>query len=513
MLPDQASGTFTFVFTDIEGSTRLWERFPQAMKHALERHDSILLSAVTDAGGQVIKTTGDGLMAVFGSAAEAVRACLTAQRRLVAESWPETGALRVRMGLHSGVAQSREDDYFGPAVIRGARIMAVGHGGQVLLSGTAAALVADQLPDGAALMDLGAHRLKDLGRPEELFQLLHPALPRDFPPLATPDRRPHNLPVLALAAALMVVGDAEPRLRAQADAIFETMDFGFYYDPQAKADVGLLRGGFWVEQPPGCSTLANYRDRGPDVYYTCHHYGAFNTEPRIASYIGIATGQIPPEHYFGPWRTFPDENCDFGWSEQDGIGEWREYLGVRVWEGAYEYNDNYLVPTWGGSMFEALMPDLFVPEARWGADSWRVNHPRFVQAQIHHGLVEADYGYWGFSPSSNPEVATASTVSTWSAWTSPDTPVTRSGRPPTSVTSPSAAWSAGRDGRCPPTTATAWSPRTRPSSRCRTHPTRHSGTWPSCAGTSTCTAPAGSTTLWRCRAARWRSDTSPSTRR
>ena len=107
MLPDQASGTFTFVFTDIEGSTRLWERFPQAMKHALERHDSILLSAVTDAGGQVIKTTGDGLMAVFGSAAEAVRACLTAQRRLVAESWPETGALRVRMGLHSGVAQSR----------------------------------------------------------------------------------------------------------------------------------------------------------------------------------------------------------------------------------------------------------------------------------------------------------------------------------------------------------------------------------------------------------------------
>ena len=97
-----------------------------------------------------------------------------------------------------------------------------------------------------------------------------------------------------LAAALMVVGSAEPRLRKEADAIFETMDFGFYYDPNAKADVGLIRGGFWVEQPPGCSTLDNYRDRGPEVYYTCHHYGAFNTEPRIASYIGIATGQIPP---------------------------------------------------------------------------------------------------------------------------------------------------------------------------------------------------------------------------
>ena len=205
-----------------------------------------------------------------------------------------------------------------------------------------------------------------------------------------------------LAAALMVVGSAEPRLRKEANAIFETMDFGFYYDPNAKADVGLIRGGFWVEQPPGCSTLDNYRNRGPEVYYTCHHYGAFNTEPRIASYIGIATGQIPPEHYFGPWRTFPAENCDFGWSEQGGIGEWREYLGVQVWEGAYLYDDNYLVPTWGGSMFEALMPDLFVPEATWGADSWGVNHPMFVQAQIHHGLVEADYGYWGFSPSSNP---------------------------------------------------------------------------------------------------------------
>jgi predicted ATPase/class 3 adenylate cyclase len=197
MLPDKASGTLTFLFTDLEGSTRLWERFPQAMKRALERHDSILRSAVTAAGGQVVKTTGDGLMAVFGSAAEAVRACLAAQRGLVEEPWPETGVLRVRMGLHSGEAQPRGDDYFGPAVIRGARIMAVGHGGQVLLSGASAALVADQLPDGAALMDLGAHRLKDLGRPEELFQLVHPALLHDFPPLATPDRRPNNLPTQA----------------------------------------------------------------------------------------------------------------------------------------------------------------------------------------------------------------------------------------------------------------------------------------------------------------------------
>ena len=107
MLPDKASATLTFLFTDIEGSTRLWERYPQAMRRALERHDSILLTAVTAAGGHVVKTTGDGLMAVFGSALEAVRASLAAQRDLMKEPWPETGILRVRMGLHSGEAQPR----------------------------------------------------------------------------------------------------------------------------------------------------------------------------------------------------------------------------------------------------------------------------------------------------------------------------------------------------------------------------------------------------------------------
>jgi predicted ATPase/class 3 adenylate cyclase len=194
MHPEPASETLTFLFTDIEGSTRRWERFPHAMKHALERHDAILQAAVTASNGRVVKATGDGLMAVFTSAADGVRACLTAQRGLTDEPWQETGALRVRMGLHAGEAQIRADDYFGPAVIRTARIMAVGHGGQVLLSAAAAALVMDQLPDGISVLDLGAHRLKYLGRPEHLFQLVHPALGHDFPPLATLDRRPNNLP-------------------------------------------------------------------------------------------------------------------------------------------------------------------------------------------------------------------------------------------------------------------------------------------------------------------------------
>jgi predicted ATPase/class 3 adenylate cyclase len=192
--PEPASGTVIFLFTDVEGSTRLWERFPQAMKAALERHDRVLQAAVAASSGQVVKTTGDGMMAVFSSATAAVRACLTAQRDLAAEPWGPTGPLRVRMGLHAGEAATRSHDYFGPAVNRTARIMAVGHGGQVLLSAAAASLVADQLPEEADLRDLDIHRLKDLGRPERLFQLVHPDLADGFPPLATLDRRPNNLP-------------------------------------------------------------------------------------------------------------------------------------------------------------------------------------------------------------------------------------------------------------------------------------------------------------------------------
>jgi predicted ATPase/class 3 adenylate cyclase len=191
------SGTLTFLFTDLEGSTGLWERYPDAMKPALARHDAILRAAVEAGSGQVIKTTGDGLMAVFASATAGVRACISAQRDLRDEPWGETGALRVRMGLHCGEAQTRVGDYFGPTVNRAARIMAAGHGGQVLLSSAAAALLMDHLPDRVTLLDLGEQRLKDLGRPEHVFQLVHPDLVREFPPLATLNSRPNNLPTHA----------------------------------------------------------------------------------------------------------------------------------------------------------------------------------------------------------------------------------------------------------------------------------------------------------------------------
>src|SRR5215208_5412556 len=183
----------TFVFADLESSTRLWERFPDAMKGAMERHDDILREAVNGAGGRVVKVTGDGLMAVFVSPSAAVAAALEAQRELQREAWGETGPLRVRMGIHAGVAQQRGADFYGPPVNRTARLMAAAHGGQVLLS-AAAARLADRLPAEAGLRDRGEHRLKDLAQPERIFQLTHAELASDLPPLATLSERPNNLP-------------------------------------------------------------------------------------------------------------------------------------------------------------------------------------------------------------------------------------------------------------------------------------------------------------------------------
>ncbi|WP_349360641.1 glucoamylase family protein [Cryobacterium sp. PH29-G1] len=205
-----------------------------------------------------------------------------------------------------------------------------------------------------------------------------------------------------LAAAFRVVAAAEPRLASSADALYDSMDFGYFHDLAARPEAGLNRGGFWVVPPAGCNIPGNYGDDGPDVYYTCHWYDTTVSEARIATYLGISNGQIPPEAYYGTVRTMPDEGCDYSWQEQKPTGVTREYLGVSVYEGVYSYRGMSLVPAWGGSMFEALMPDLFVPEAQWGPRSWGVNHPASVRAQVEHGLDETRYGYWGFSPASDP---------------------------------------------------------------------------------------------------------------
>jgi predicted ATPase/class 3 adenylate cyclase len=194
MRTEVASQTLTFLFTDLEGSSKLWEQHRQSMKEALERHDAILRDAVESSNGQVVKTTGDGLLAVFASPADGVNAGLKAQHGLAHEVWGQTGPLRVRMGLHVGEAATREGDYFGPTLNRAARIMSAGHGGQVLLSAAAAALVVDELPSASTLRDLGEYQLKGLGRAERVFQLVHPGLEASFPPLATPSRQPSELP-------------------------------------------------------------------------------------------------------------------------------------------------------------------------------------------------------------------------------------------------------------------------------------------------------------------------------
>src|SRR6266508_2712653 len=177
------NGTLAFLFTDVVGSTQLWERQPQAMQPALARHDALLRQAIDADGGQVVRTAGDAFHAVFTTVAAALDAALAIQRRLAAEPWGPIGAIQVRVAVHVGTAQLRDGDYFGPPLNRVARLLDTGHGGQVLLSLSAQELVYDQLPPGVTLRDLGEHRLKDLGRPEHIFQVIAPDLPSDFPPL------------------------------------------------------------------------------------------------------------------------------------------------------------------------------------------------------------------------------------------------------------------------------------------------------------------------------------------
>jgi predicted ATPase/class 3 adenylate cyclase len=193
-MTDLPTGTVTFLFTDLEGSTRLWEEQAVAMTEALARHDDILRTAVEHHGGSVVKTTGDGVHAVFATAPDALDAAVEAQRMLVAERWCTEDAPKVRMGVHTGAAQVRDGDYYGSAVNRAARVMAAAHGGQVVVSLATEALVQDSLPQDVALEDLGAHRLRDLARPERIFQVVHPDLPSDFPPLTSVDAASSNLP-------------------------------------------------------------------------------------------------------------------------------------------------------------------------------------------------------------------------------------------------------------------------------------------------------------------------------
>ena len=190
------SGTVTLLFTDIVGSTQLWETQTEAMQGALARHDQILEQAIDAFGGYVFKTAGDQFCAAFFTALDGVRAAEMAQRTLAVEPWGGEVQIQVRMGLHTGVCEERGGDYFGPVVNRTARIQATAHGGQIVLSAVTADLIRDDLPPRVALQDLGEHRLKDLSRPERVFQLNMQGLRDDFPPLRSlaDPYFTHNLP-------------------------------------------------------------------------------------------------------------------------------------------------------------------------------------------------------------------------------------------------------------------------------------------------------------------------------
>ena len=212
-----------------------------------------------------------------------------------------------------------------------------------------------------------------------------------------------------LGAALLVVKNADPAAAPLAAALFDRMRWDAFYNPgdgsgghPTVRPGGLMHGGFYpfANGRPG-GTYVGTHIGGDPVWLTTHHYDTIVSETRITSYLGILTGQVPAKHYFAPWRTFP-ASCDWSWHEMQPVGVTRTYLGIDVYEGAYTYRGMHIVPGWGGSMFEELMPAVFVPEEDWAPSSWGVNHPLHVRAEREHGVDEANYGFWGFSPSSNP---------------------------------------------------------------------------------------------------------------
>jgi hypothetical protein len=184
-----------------------------------------------------------------------------------------------------------------------------------------------------------------------------------------------------LAVGLKVAANRVREVAGRADALYRSMHWGLYYNPARNQMY------FHIEPRTGNQPCC---------------YDTIVSESRIASYIGIARGEIPPQVYFGPYRSFPD-SCDWSWTETRPVGFTRTYYGRPTYDGALEYAGMRVTPSWGGSMFEALMPSLFLPEDEWAPGSWGINHPLTVAAQIHHGMEEAGYGYWGFSPSANPD--------------------------------------------------------------------------------------------------------------
>ena len=278
------TGLVTLLFTDIEGSTRAWETHPTEMQIALQRHDEILRKRIEGVGGYVFKTVGDAFCAAFERPAQAVSAAVDIQLALAAELWEPEIRIRVRMGLHSGVCHERDGDYFGPTVNRAARLESTAHGGQVVISGVTADLIASELPVEISLRDLGEHRLKDLGQPVRVYQVCGAGLPCDFPPLRSLNspELAHNLPsqvstfvgrdqvledvreLLELSRVVTLtgaggVGKTRLALQVAADLLDGSGDGVWFVDLAPLSDPGLVAaktaGVLNVREQPGRSVL------------------------------------------------------------------------------------------------------------------------------------------------------------------------------------------------------------------------------------------------------------------
>ncbi len=271
-MPGLPSGTVTFLFTDIEGSTGLWERSPALMGPALARHDLILRDAIGRHGGHVFKTVGDAFCAAFHTAEAALLAARAAQIAVGDEPWPEQTVIKVRMALHTGAAELRDDDYFGQSLNRVARIMSAGHGGQILVSSVTAAATDGQLPDAVTLHEIGEHRLKGLLNPERLLQVVAPGLRRDFPPLAS--LTGHSLPAErdAFVGRLEPLADLTRRFEAGARLV-SVLGLGGTGKTRLAvrygwASLGQYGGGVWfcdLSEARGVDGIVRAVSQGLDV--------------------------------------------------------------------------------------------------------------------------------------------------------------------------------------------------------------------------------------------------------
>jgi predicted ATPase/class 3 adenylate cyclase len=262
-------GTLTFLFTDIEGSTRLWEQQPDAMRLSLQRHDYLMRAAIETNNGQVFKTIGDAFCAVFATTTDALNAALTAQDHLAAATPSATGLLlRPRMALHTGAAEKRNADYFGPTLNRVARLVAVGHGGQILLSEATAGLLRNALPNTVTLRDLGQHSLKDLARPERIYQVVRADVPSDFPPLRSLHASVYNLPqqLNAFIGREQEMGVWLEQLRLPGQRLFTLTGFGGVGKTRvamalAERSLPYFSDGIWWCEQELSRTVAEMRQR------------------------------------------------------------------------------------------------------------------------------------------------------------------------------------------------------------------------------------------------------------